>query len=89
MWNLKPEIGPRRLRQIFIPGTHDSSAYGEYNENVGDTLVKKYSITQVFKKLSFVKKYTITQVFKFFMCELTKSKIKILIFLELFRMKMF
>lgn len=46
MWNLKQEIGPRRLRQIFIPGTHDSSAYGEYNENAGDTLVKKYSITQ-------------------------------------------
>lgn len=46
MWNLKQEIGPRRLRQIFIPGTHDSSAYGEYNENVGDTIVKKYSITQ-------------------------------------------
>ncbi|KAK6625146.1 hypothetical protein RUM43_005437 [Polyplax serrata] len=46
MWNLREEIGSRRLRHVFIPGTHDSAAYGEYDENVGDTRIKKYSITQ-------------------------------------------
>jgi len=47
MWDLRPEIGNRRIKSIFIPGTHDSAAYGEHNENIGDTRVKKYAITQV------------------------------------------
>lgn len=47
MWNLKNEIGPRKVINVFIPGTHDSAAYGEYDKKIGDTRVKKYTITQV------------------------------------------
>lgn len=47
MWDIRPEIGDKRIRSVFIPGSHDSAAYGEHDENLGDTRIKKYSITQV------------------------------------------
>lgn len=47
MWDVRKEINNLKIRYLFIPGSHDSAAYGEHDEDKGDTRVKKYSITQV------------------------------------------
>ncbi|XP_059472575.1 PI-PLC X domain-containing protein 1-like [Neocloeon triangulifer] len=39
-------LGDQIIKDIFIPGTHDSGAYGNYDPILGDTLVIKYTVTQ-------------------------------------------
>jgi hypothetical protein len=41
------ELFPLLLRQIFLPGTHDTGSYEEYNSSTEDSLITKYTITQV------------------------------------------
>ncbi|XP_012284591.1 PI-PLC X domain-containing protein 1 isoform X2 [Orussus abietinus] len=39
-------LGPLRIRDVFLPGTHDSVAYSKIPGSIYDTLVTKYVITQ-------------------------------------------
>ncbi|XP_065341458.1 PI-PLC X domain-containing protein 1-like [Cloeon dipterum] len=39
-------LGDQIIKDIFIPGTHDSGAYSKYDPVLGDTLVLKYTVTQ-------------------------------------------
>jgi hypothetical protein len=52
MFDLKTELSPLLLRQIFLPGTHDSGAYDKYNSSSANNLVVKYTITQVRSMIS-------------------------------------
>lgn len=65
MWNLQKEIGQRKLRDIFIPGSHDSASYGEIDTTVGDSIVRKYSITQVRQQILPITTYFILFIEKF------------------------
>jgi hypothetical protein len=47
MSDLKTELSPLLLRQIFIPGTHDTGAYEEYDPSSEQSLIVKYTIAQV------------------------------------------
>jgi hypothetical protein len=47
MSDSKAELSPLLLRQIFLPGTHDAGAYEEYNPSSENSLIVKYTITQV------------------------------------------
>ncbi|XP_046384084.1 uncharacterized protein LOC124154421 [Ischnura elegans] len=56
MHDLAPQIGQKRLRDLFIPGTHDS---GSFAEGTGDRITK-YTYTQeesVFQQLIFGCRY--------------------------------
>jgi hypothetical protein len=53
MSDLQTELSPLLLRQIFLPGTHDTGAYEEYNSS-SENLIVKYTITQVFALISFL-----------------------------------
>ena len=46
MSDMKTQLSPLLMRQIFLPGSHDSGSYKEYNA-VEDDLAFKYTITQV------------------------------------------
>ncbi|PNF25047.1 hypothetical protein B7P43_G06994 [Cryptotermes secundus] len=46
MSDLKTELSPLLLRQIFLPGTHDAGAYDRYNSSSANNLIVKYTITQ-------------------------------------------
>ncbi|XP_033208693.1 PI-PLC X domain-containing protein 1-like isoform X2 [Belonocnema kinseyi] len=46
MSDMKNILGRRRMRDLFLPGTHDSSAYAKTNFILPETLVTKYVITQ-------------------------------------------
>jgi len=48
MSDLQTELSPLLLRQIFLPGTHDTGAYEEYDPDAEGNLLVKYTITQVF-----------------------------------------
>lgn len=52
MSDLEAELSPLLLRQIFLPGTHDTGAYEEYNSSSESNLIVKYTITQVFALIS-------------------------------------
>lgn len=41
-----PGLGDQIVRDIFIPGTHDSGSYSDYEPILGDSLVIKYTVTQ-------------------------------------------
>jgi len=46
MRDMKQALSPRKFRQIFIPGTHDSASF-KYNFHPSkDNIVSKYSLTQ-------------------------------------------
>lgn len=47
MHEMKADIGDRKFRELFIPGTHDSASY-KYNFDPTrmETLVTRYSLTQ-------------------------------------------
>lgn len=47
MSDMQSELSPLMLRQIFLPGTHDTGSYQEYNSSTENNLVIKYTITQV------------------------------------------
>jgi hypothetical protein len=47
MSDLKTELSPLLLREIFLPGTHDAGSYDEYNSSSENNLIVKYTITQV------------------------------------------
>jgi hypothetical protein len=47
MSDSKAELSPLLLRQIFLPGTHDAGAYEEYSPSSENSLIVKYTITQV------------------------------------------
>jgi hypothetical protein len=47
MSDLKTELSPLLLRQIFLPGTHDAGAFDNYNSSSENNLIVKYTITQV------------------------------------------
>ena len=47
MTDHKTLLSSLQLRQIFLPGSHDSGSYKEYNEAEGEGLGFKYTITQV------------------------------------------
>lgn len=50
MSDMESELSPLMLRQIFLPGTHDTGAYAEYDPSTEDTLmglIIKYTIAQV------------------------------------------
>jgi hypothetical protein len=53
MSDLETELSPLLLRQIFLPGTHDTGAYEEYDPSSENNLIIKYTITQVFALISF------------------------------------
>lgn len=42
----RPALGSFPLTSIFLPGTHDSGAYGEFDPDIGDTSVTKYTLCQ-------------------------------------------
>ncbi|KAK7871441.1 hypothetical protein R5R35_010827 [Gryllus longicercus] len=46
MGDLAASIGGLRLKEVLLPGTHDSGAYRRYSPLVPQTIVEKYSITQ-------------------------------------------
>jgi hypothetical protein len=35
------------LREIFLPGTHDTGSFEEYDPSTANNLLIKYTITQV------------------------------------------
>lgn len=45
MNDLRPHVGQFRMRELFIPGTHDSASYKK-NPNYHENIVTKYSLTQ-------------------------------------------
>ncbi|XP_043466497.1 PI-PLC X domain-containing protein 1-like [Leptopilina heterotoma] len=46
MADMRCILGSQRMRDIFLPGTHDSSAYTKTDLLLPETLVTKYAITQ-------------------------------------------
>ncbi|XP_055611301.1 PI-PLC X domain-containing protein 1-like [Uranotaenia lowii] len=47
MNDLKGHIGQFRVREMFIPGTHDSASFKKnFNHHKNDNIVTKYSLTQ-------------------------------------------
>lgn len=46
MWRLRQQLGGRQLRQLFLPGTHDSAAYAKYLGAVSDNVATKYAVAQ-------------------------------------------
>ncbi|KAK0162935.1 hypothetical protein PV327_006662 [Microctonus hyperodae] len=42
----KKTLGHLKMRDIFIPGTHDSAAYAKFKDPKNDNIVEKYTITQ-------------------------------------------
>lgn len=47
MADMRCILGSQRMRDIFLPGTHDTSAYTKTDLLLPETLVTKYAITQV------------------------------------------
>lgn len=43
----KKTLGHLKMRDVFIPGTHDSAAYAKFKDPKNDNIVEKYTITQV------------------------------------------
>jgi len=41
-----PGLGDQIIREVFIPGSHDSGSYSDYEPILGDSLVIKYTVTQ-------------------------------------------
>jgi hypothetical protein len=39
-------LGNQIISDIFIPGTHDTGSYSDYEPILGDSLVIKYTVTQ-------------------------------------------
>ncbi|XP_065341459.1 PI-PLC X domain-containing protein 1-like [Cloeon dipterum] len=39
-------LGDQIIKDIFIPGTHDSGAYSKYDPVLGESIVLKYALTQ-------------------------------------------
>ena len=54
----KTSLGSKRLNEIFIPGTHDSGAYYKDENHKFETVVDKYTITQVRIKLRYSTNWT-------------------------------
>lgn len=47
MAKMKNVIKDKKIRELFIPGTHDSASFKKnFNPEVEDTLITKYSLTQ-------------------------------------------
>lgn len=46
MSNLASRIGGVKLREVFLPGTHDSGAYERYNGTISNNPATKYAVTQ-------------------------------------------
>lgn len=47
MSEMKNSIKDRKIRDLFIPGTHDSASYKRnFEPEIMDTLITKYSLTQ-------------------------------------------
>lgn len=46
MEEMKPSLSGMQLRNTFLPGTHDSGAYTEYDPLTGENLYQKYVYTQ-------------------------------------------
>jgi len=44
---MKHIIGNQKFRDLFIPGTHDSASYRDNFDLKSETIVTKYSLTQV------------------------------------------
>lgn len=43
----KNSIGNLKMREVFIPGTHDSAAYNKFQNPKTELIIDKYTITQV------------------------------------------
>lgn len=47
MNSMRNQLGNRKMRQLFLPGTHDSASYKyNFDPNQMETLVTRYSLTQ-------------------------------------------
>lgn len=47
MTDLQKQIGDLRIRDLFLPGTHDSGSYRlNFNPSLKETIITKYSLTQ-------------------------------------------
>ncbi|KAF4518530.1 hypothetical protein B566_EDAN004274 [Ephemera danica] len=42
----RPALGAFPLTNLFLPGSHDSGAYGEFDPDIGDNSVTKYTVCQ-------------------------------------------
>jgi len=39
-------LGGQAIKDVFIPGTHDSGSYHPYEPILGDNILIKYTVTQ-------------------------------------------
>lgn len=46
MWDNRQTLGAMRLRDLLIPGTHDSGSYQEYKGRPSENVITRYTITQ-------------------------------------------
>uniref|UniRef100_T1JAK6 Reelin domain-containing protein n=1 Tax=Strigamia maritima TaxID=126957 RepID=T1JAK6_STRMM len=46
MWDNRINLGPMRLRELLIPGSHDSGSYQEYQGRASENVITRYTICQ-------------------------------------------
>jgi len=46
MWDNRDVLGPMALRNLVLPGTHNSGSFGEYVGHISDTVFTRYLICQ-------------------------------------------
>ena len=46
MWNLRDQISSKKLRELFLPGTHDAASYDTYRGTISNNIATKYAIAQ-------------------------------------------
>ena len=54
MADLKDRIDGAKLRELYLPGTHDAAAYERYAGLSSDNLNTKYAITQASSQMCWV-----------------------------------
>ncbi|KZS17294.1 PI-PLC X domain-containing protein 1 [Daphnia magna] len=60
MWQNREILGPVSIRQLFLPGTHNSGSYRPYNGHSSDTVFMRYLICQdedIFHQLAYGIRY--------------------------------
>lgn len=72
-----------KMRDIFLPGTHDSAAYAKHKNSQLELIIEKYTITQVIiyplkKKIVFIRFFNLFCIIIFFCSLYYETQIPIL-----------